>query len=145
MTKKVEKITLYRLFFEICSVTTFSKNPPCLVTKSPVTPPLNAIPDIYIAFDLKEFFHFLTNTITINPVPTPRVLYRLYLRLSQFRGNKYDVSSRGGSGIFSQGGGVLGLQGGCSKVFLNTKFLRRLRRRENCPIYRILAFLLHVY
>ena len=39
MTKKVEKTTLYRLFFEICSVTTFSKNPPCSMTKPPVTPP----------------------------------------------------------------------------------------------------------
>ena len=48
MTKKVEKTTLYRLFFEICSVTTFSKNPPCSVTKTPVTP-FNSSPDEYIS------------------------------------------------------------------------------------------------
>ena len=39
MTKKVEKTTLYRQFFEICSVTTFFKNPVCSVTKPSVTPP----------------------------------------------------------------------------------------------------------
>ena len=39
MTKKVEKTTLYRLFFEICSVTTFLKNLVYSVTKPLVTPP----------------------------------------------------------------------------------------------------------
>ena len=38
MTKEVEKTTLYRLLFEICSVTTFFKNPVYSVTKPSVTP-----------------------------------------------------------------------------------------------------------
>ena len=39
MTKKVEKTTLYGLLFRNLFSDYFSKNPPCSVTKTPVTPP----------------------------------------------------------------------------------------------------------
>ena len=42
-TKKVENTTLYRLFFEICSVTPFQKSR--LFSDKPLVTPLNSIPD----------------------------------------------------------------------------------------------------
>ena len=90
MTKKVKKNTLYRLFFEICSVTNFFKSPVYSVTKPSVPPPpLNSIPDFLLSFPKRYNVRTLVSASSellvkhIEQVKSIVELSKIHLLLSQ--------------------------------------------------------------